>query len=441
MSIPKKIWALWCNFKEKKDGAMNEQLTFFKDRIIKQHPEWEVNIIVSWDVLINYINKSDFLMKLVENEFVSAAHKSDAIRFFFLKEHGGFWIDISTFLFRSLDVYYEIQPNAKFIGFYTPSFMVEEIIFSSLGDMFDNVKYDQVIKKFKPKQGNYIKLNKKYQKYPFIPENFFIASVPNHEVTTDVYNQLEEFWKNALPNITTPEKLCYEINKLMNNLAKEIFIINDINFTTNELFDSNDITDEKYALKTLDNIWHCGYVFNYLQMYKSIVNYMIKNNSEITQETTENSFNHPDYSHYKDILCSVDENINACKNIIATDKDNILYLVSLSQHRLIKWGNTMNERISFDNTYINGMIDLVKKKELSESELIENIVKMGIYQIKFSSWTRDSNIIPKLMEMYPNTVKEGEGKKRRKTKKKKQKKRKTISKRTKVPEKLPSWFI
>ncbi len=90
MSIPKKIWALWCNFKEKKDGQMNEQLTFFKDRIIKQHPEWEVNIIVSWDVLINYINKSEFLMKLIENEFVSAAHKSDAIRFFFFKDTAGF---------------------------------------------------------------------------------------------------------------------------------------------------------------------------------------------------------------------------------------------------------------------------------------------------------------------------------------------------------------
>jgi mannosyltransferase OCH1-like enzyme len=440
MSIPKNIWAIWCDFKNKKDGVLNEQISYFKDRIIKQHPGWEVNIIVSWDVLIQYISTNAFLMNLINNEFVNPAHKSDSIRFFLLKEYGGFWLDISTFLFKPLDIYYELQPNAKFIGFYTPPFMVEEIIFSSLGDMFDNVKYDQVVKKFKSQQANFIKLNEKYKKYPFIPENFFIASTPNHEIVTDTYNQLEEFWTSAFPNITSAETLCYEINKLMSNLAKEIFDINDINYTTSTLFDSKDITNEKYSLKTLDNIWHCGYVFNYLQMYKSIVNYMIKNDSVITQETNENAFSDPEYT---DILCSTDENINACKNIVATNKDNVLYFMSLSQHRLIKWANTMNDRVTFENTYISEMINLVKKKELTGADLIEQIVKMGIYQIKFSSWTRDSNIIPKLMEIYPNNTREGEGKKRRKTKKRKDKKRKNKSKmrRKQVSENLPSWFV
>ena len=438
MSIPRKIWAIWCDFKNKKDGVLNDQISYFRDRIIKQHAGWDVNIIVSWDVLMQYIGTNEFLMNLINNEFVNPAHKSDSIRFFLLKEHGGFWLDISTFLFKPLDVYYELQPNAKFIGFYTPPFMVEEIIFSFLGDMFDNVKYDRVVKKFKSQQANFIKLNEKYKKYPFIPENFFIASTPNHEIVTDTYNQLEEFWTSAFPNITSAETLCYEINKLMNNLAKEIFDINDINYTTSTLFDSKDITNEKYSLKTLDNIWHCGYVFNYLQMYKSIVNYMIKNDSVITQETNDNAVSKPEYT---DILCSTDENINACKNIVATDKDNVLYFMSLSQHRLIKWANTMNDRVTFENTYINGMINLVKKKELTGADLIEQIVKMGIYQIKFSSWTRDSNIIPKLMEIYPNDAGKG-SKQSKKTKKRKEKKRKNKSKmrRKEVPENLPSWF-
>jgi hypothetical protein len=100
----------------------------------------------------------------------------------------------------------------------------------------------------------------------------------------------------------------------------------------------------------------------------------------------------------------------------------------------------MNDRVTFDNTYISGMINLVKKKELTGADLIEQIVKMGIYQIKFSSWTRDSNIIPKLMEIYPNDA--GKGSKRRNTKKRKEKKRKNKSKmrRKEVPENLPSWF-
>ena len=87
------------------------------------------------------------------------------------------------------------------------------------------------------------------------------------------------------------------------------------------------------------------------------------------------------------------------------------------------------------------MLDLVKNKHLSDADLIENIVKMGIYQIKFSSWTRDSNIIPKLMDIYPNAVGKGKGKK--KTKKRKQKKRNN-SKMRRKPEpydKLPSWFV
>uniref|UniRef100_A0A6C0IGK5 Uncharacterized protein n=1 Tax=viral metagenome TaxID=1070528 RepID=A0A6C0IGK5_9ZZZZ len=91
MSIPKIIWALWCNFDKKTDGLLTDSIRYFKDRIIEQHPEpeWQVNIITNWENLISYISKNEVLMKILNNEFVISAHKSDAIRFFLLSEYGG----------------------------------------------------------------------------------------------------------------------------------------------------------------------------------------------------------------------------------------------------------------------------------------------------------------------------------------------------------------
>ena len=100
-------------------------------------------------------------------------------------------------------------------------------------------------------------------------------------------------------------------------------------------------------------------------------------------------------------LCSIDGSIKSCDNIIATNGDIVVYLLSLSYNRLIKWENTMNERITFDNTYIRKQIDDVVSDKLDANQLIQDIINMGIYQIKFSSWTRKSNIIEMFMKVYP----------------------------------------
>ena len=435
MSIPKKIWALWCNFKDKTDGVLNPRLTYFKNRIVQQHPGWEINIITSWDQLIEFISENETLLDLLDNPIVGGAHKSDAIRFYLLNKFGGFWLDISTFLFTSLDIYYEIQPKATFIGYYTPPFMVEEIIFSSFGDMFDNVTFNEIVKKFKPIQGEFIDLNEEYKNYPFIPENFFIASIPNHPVISDVFQQLIDFWDQALTNISDEKTLCYEINKLMNELSGEIFEINNSDYTLSNTFTNNDFITEDFKKKILDNVWHCGYVFNYLQMYKAIVHYIQDTQSTISQEENVSYTN-----EFSNDLCSKDENIDACKNIVCTDPADgtVLYLVSLSYNRLIKWANTMEERITFDNTYIKERIDNIGKNGATSDQLIKDIVDMGIYQIKFSSWTRDTTLIEKLMRHYPvnNSTTNTGGSRRRKTRKtrktrnKKTRNKKTRSKKT-----------
>ena len=438
MSIPKIIWAIWCNFTKKENGELTDQLIYFKDRIIQQHPEWQVNIITEWDILIGYINENPLLLDLINNPIVIAAHKSDLIRFFLLNKFGGFWIDLSTFLFTSLNIYYEKQPNAKFICYYTPPFMVEEILFSSLNEMFDSIKFNEIVQKFKPKQNRYIDLNDEYKNYQFIPENFFIACTPGHPIVDSIFNQMTTFWEATLPYIENKQTLCYHINLLMKQLGGEVFLINNLDYDLTKTYSSNDITNKEFLYHSLDNVWHCGYVFNYLQMYIAIVNYIKAQNLTITQETNQNELT----NQYTGDLCSIDGNINACKNIIATDESDgsTLYLLSLSYNRLIKWANTMDDRISFDNTYISNLVDNIGKTQgLTKEKLIQDMVNMGIYQIKFSSWTRKSDIISKFMAIYPNNEMlppiqtAGKTKKRKikKTKNKKNKNQKTKKQKTK----------
>ena len=68
---------------------------------------------------------------------------------------------------------------------------------------------------------------------------------------------------------------------------------------------------------------------------------------------------------------------------------------------MIKWGAKMEERVSFDNTYIRSRLDSITDQN-EANQLINDITQMGIYQIKFSSWTRKSHIIETLMSKYPN---------------------------------------
>ena len=414
------IWCLWCDFKNKKGCPMSDQLKYFKNRIIFQHPSWNVNIITEWSVLMELIQDDNVLVRLLDNDIIGPQHKSDAIRFFLLNKFGGFWIDLSTFLLAPLDIYLDTHPNSTFITYYTPPFMVEEILFSSLNPMFDNVNFDEIVRKIKPIQGKYIKLNDEYKNYPFIPENFFIACVPGHPIILGIYNQVIDFWSYSIPRITDPSTLCFELNKLMNSLASEVFDINDLNYELIQLFDKDTTADKKFLMFLLDKAWNCGYIFNYLQMYISIVDYIKSNNLLITQEPSTNSLE----KHRENLCTQENENINSCQNIVCINENTTeeIYLLSLSNNRLIKWADTMSSRVSLDDSYLKEGLEMIENGSLEPEMLIQDILSMGIYQIKFSSWTRDSTIIPKLMEIYPNFLKAGRKPKRKRKSRKKSKK-------------------
>jgi hypothetical protein len=169
-------------------------------------------------------------------------------------------------------------------------------------------------------------------------------------------------------------------------------------------FNEKNYTNKQLIGKLRNNVWRCGYILTYLQMYKSLIKYIKHNNANIFGEQVGTL---SDHSPHKHSLCFDDYKINSCQNIIIKHNNNsdVVYLVSLSNNRLIKWADTDPDRISFHNTYIESMLKKVIAKKITKDKLLDLLTKNGIYQIKFSHWTRNSPIVNMLMRVYNNTKK------------------------------------
>ncbi len=187
----------------------------------------------------------------------------------------------------------------------------------------------------------------------------------------------------------------------MSRLANEIFIINSMDLNILNTFNEQNFTNKEFIGKLYNNVWRCGYILTYLQIYKSFMKYIKHNNVKLFGEYVGTLSN---TSPHKKSLCFNDNTINSCQNIIVKNNNNsdVLYLVSLSNNRLIKWANTDDERISFHNTYIESMLKKVIAKKITKEKLIDFLTKNGIYQIKFSHWTRNSPIVSLLMRIFKN---------------------------------------
>ena len=416
--IPRIIWAIWLDFGNKRDGTLEEgsDMAYLATRIAQLHQEWEVNIITKWSELEGILrsSKSDeakSVLALLDNQYVGAAHKSDFIRFYLLNTYGGFWLDISTFLLCPLDVYLTSKPTATFIGMYTPPFMIAEIIWGPLSDIQDSVKFSSLLEKFKERQEEYISLREAYQTYPFIPENFFIASIPGHGIINKVFAELKVFWSSVLDKLTSENITCNMLNYLMHKLVQKVFHIKDINYEIAEAFTMKDYTETEYGAKKLKSLYNCSYIFNYLQMYVALVDYMKEHRGEYRTERVTN-VSAPD--EFKEInICYDREGMfrdAECSAVVVSTDDNRddVYLHPLSWSRMIKWGDTMQERVSFDNTYIKKA--LVSASTAGEArDRMSRLISIGIYQIKFSSWTRSKNTVLGLLQKYfPNEL-EGQG--------------------------------
>jgi hypothetical protein len=428
-AIPKTIWGLWCNFKEKKDGTITEDLKFFIDRIKSLHTEergWKVNIITGWSDLLGLISGNAFLEKLLNNSYVGPAHKSDAIRYFLLKEHGGVWVDTSTFITQSFD-HLLISPDTKFICYYAPATDIQEWLINPLGELYEDTSYNDRLDKWVKTniEKSFIKIK---NNFTFMPENYFICSTKGHPIVSETYNALEKFWSDNLDVITSDSEMCFVVNTYMKKLSDAIFEIDYDSFLSAvdkkiiDTFKGNKEL-EKYFLTKL---WNCGYIFNYLQLYNSIISHINKYDRSINYITTSTEeINEPNFKHYKEGLCELNncDNVSISLNNGPTKIENIL-LLSASYNRLGKWSDNRDNRLTWEHTYLGDIISAIKSKEEAE-ETIKDLIKKGFNQFKFGSYTRNSPIIILLKKWYSTSPSQEGGKS---IKKRSRKKNKTIRK-------------
>lgn len=105
LKTPKKIHALWLNFKENKDGIIPDNLHVFIDRMKHLHQTWDIKIWTSWEEMESELVTRQYMLKYIQNPYCNPANKSDCLRFHILEKYGGVWVDLSTYFIKSLDDY------------------------------------------------------------------------------------------------------------------------------------------------------------------------------------------------------------------------------------------------------------------------------------------------------------------------------------------------
>jgi hypothetical protein len=402
--IPKKIWTLWLNFARKEEGILSDDLTFFIERIKYLHPKsesWEINIITTFDQLYKLIDLKDgenkFIIDILDNNYIEPAHKSDLIRYYLLKTYGGYWIDISTFFLMSISEMTQIN-NSSFVCYYAPTNDVSEWLISSLSNMYETTNYNDRIKKWSSIEEMIIKLKNNYKEIlNVIPENYFIGSTQNHEIINNVFYLLKTFWIENNNKIIDKNTKCFVQNNYIYKLITQIYDINKLSLIPpldlmlNNIFNQNNQSEiDNYIIK--NSISDCGYLFNYLQLYIGIYNYISKTTFKIEKEfLIKPKLN----INYELDLC-INNNCNDLVIDITNIKDNskidTICLLSATFNRLGKWSNNRHERISYENTFLGNKIMNVKKQE-DVLKLLYELKNNNFSQLKFSSFTRNSPII------------------------------------------------
>jgi Capsular polysaccharide synthesis protein len=415
MTIPHIIWALWLDFNNTQTRPDLSDVMLYINRIKQLHPHekgWTVKIITEWDELVELTCASPMLGRLLENKFVGAAHKSDAIRMYLLKTHGGIWVDLSTFLVSPLDDI--IAREHSFICFYASQLDAREWFFANLSEVYEHLGYLDRLTSWTAAEENFISL--KDPRFNFIPENYFICSSVNHEIISHIYSQLERFWNDTLSLIDEAEgtegkkTLCFYQSLYVSKLIRDIFDVNILNF---EMLDKLDLfqTYNPVAVKNLDSIISsCGYLFNYLQMYLAIKTYCEKNDFVRMNYI---SFDKPDAKAFSE-LCTGRTDCDDIEIQFGDVAKNIL-LMSATYNRAGKWSNNQSDRFTWENSYLLEKLNSVKNQEEAD-RLIEELKRFNFHQFKFGSYSRSANnkAIPLLQQWYGPSKIEGGKKKQKK---------------------------
>ena len=385
---PKIIHFLWLNFNRKSDGKLDETLLFFKNRIEILHPPakgWVINFISKWDECLESIKDAEWLLNLLNNEYVGPAHKSDALRFYYLYTMGGVWVDISTFLVNSLDDLVE-QNKEGFTCYYMPSDVCASWLIELSSDIFESITMKTYIDTIVPIQNKLIGI--KDDDFNFITENYFLIVSKNHEICENVLNQLKSFWSEVLPNINSNEDYCNKLNNLMYHLFKEAYKMNINGFPYLDLLDDESIENSVKNI-ILKEYFGCAYFFNYLQLYLAVRDYSRTNTGTLTSipnsETKNAMINTPGLSSFSKEICES----SSCNNKVITfaDPNKTIHLLSASYNRLSKWSDDRSKRISWEDTLAG---DILENDD--PAVVLQKLREIEISHLKYSSYTRGRSV-------------------------------------------------
>lgn len=397
---PKIIHILWLDFDKKTDAVLTDTLKFFLYRIKEQHPPekgWTINYVNKWDECLKGISSEPWLVDLINHKYVGPAHKSDALRYYYLYKMGGIWIDISTFLVSPLDDLVSKNRNG-FTCYYMPSDICASWIIKTYSGIYEDITIDEYNQKLLPHQSKYIRF--KNTSLNFVTENYFLISSKSNEIPKMVLAQLETFWTSEMVNIKSQQDKNYAINKLVFNLLERLFIIDE---SISKKF-KDFLTFLPDSKRSILDVLLDGYIFNYLQLYLAIEKYSQRNHG--TLKNIELSKNRRDTIEL-DKLSSFSNGI--CYNSYCNDKviemrdtDKNVNLLSASYNRLIKWSDTRENRLTWNNTLAG---DIITDTGSTPIMVIDEFKKRDISQLKFGAYTRESPSIIELMRLFDRKFK------------------------------------
>lgn len=434
--VPKIIHCLWLDFNNKKDGNI-EGLGLFINRIIDLHQDYKLNFIFNYDKCIRDIEKYeeyDWIIKILNNNYIGPAHKSDVLRFFYLYTMGGVWLDISTFIISPIEEI-RLKNLYGFTCFYIPHKIAQYWVInplSVLSNILDTCHFEKIIDATIKEQP----LLKKNIDYNFIPENYFIIAPKNHNVCKIILNNFYIFYKNiedfdsykSVNNLNN-EYIHRLFNFVYNKNENDIFKSSSFKYKNKSILDFDKCTpfyihiqeqltfiynNKEKRERFLNEIYNGGYLFNYFMLYIAILEhynkytrkYVLDDNYR-NRETALNNI-YDNNKTFINLLCKNNEDdrdILNCSDILYIHKYNNnnkdkLLLLSATYNRAIRWSDKLHIRLNWNETGI----DIILKSSKNEKEIIKKLKDIDVYQLKFGSMVRNDksaiNIIKEKFQKY-----------------------------------------
>ena len=285
---PNIIHFLWLDKDFSGEGILNKNLNFFKDIIYKLHPNYTINFVNDRKTVDQDIEKEgdeySWIKNVLNSEFVSAAHKSDVMRFFYLYTMGGVWLDITTFLLESFDDLIN-KNNLGFSCYYMPQKLAQSKMmgWEFLHNLipypnFVNITNSNITNSGGNEEPLFSSINPEYKEFDFIPENYFIISRKEHPICKSILDMFKLHYKNVkkISNDEEKGKLVNDYhNEYMYDLFNEVFnpdegILKELNYQIKELPEHH----KKDVLRKIFSLTGGGsYLFNYLMMFIAIASH------------------------------------------------------------------------------------------------------------------------------------------------------------------------